>query len=124
MADATNCLRILGELGIDTDQLWPTSGHSSRIVKGRDGERFPGLYFNQQAGNCYFTVNPAAATVAIDWALWQEAPHSIAVPYFDRGKHNVVPRPGQEQRALRSLLGISSGGGFMNFLKSLFGKSS
>ena len=32
MADATNYLRILGELGIDTDQLQPNQDHSSRIL--------------------------------------------------------------------------------------------
>ena len=122
MADATAYLRILGELGIDTDQLWPNLGHSGRILRKRSGERFPGLYFNRQGQVCYFTLNPRVATIQVDWTLWQEVPASIAVPHFDLDKHNIVPNPGQEQRALRSLLGISSGGGPMNALKSLFGR--
>ena len=123
MAAATDYLRILEELGIDTEQLRSTQSHSSRILKGRDGQRFPGLYFNRQAGISYFTVNSGVAAVEIDWNLWQGVPSAIAVPYFDRGKHNVIPRPGQERRALQSLLGLSSGGGLMGFLRKLFGGS-
>ena len=123
MAAATDYLRILDELGIDTDQLRTTQAHSSRILKGKDGERIPGLYFSRQAGVSYFTANPGVVTVEIDWNLWQNAPPDIAVPYFDRDKHNIVPRPGQERRALASLLGQPSGGGFMGFLKKLFGGS-
>ena len=122
MADATNYLRILGELGIDTDHLQPKSAHSSRILKGRDGQRFAGLYFNRQGGVGYFTLNPGVATTEVDWNLWQNVPSSISVPYFDRDKHNIVPKPGQERRALQSLLGISSGRGLLEFLKSLFGR--
>ena len=122
MADATVYLRILGELGIDTDQLWPNLGHSGRILRKRSGERFPGLYFNRQGQVCYFTLNPRVATVEVDWNLWQEVPDSISVPHFDQDKHNIVPNPGQEQRALRSLLGAPSGGGFLNALKRLFGR--
>lgn len=122
MADATNYLRILGELGIDTDHLWPNLGHSGRILRKRDGERFPGLYFNRQGAVCYFTLNPRVATVQIDWNLWQNVPDSIAVPHFDEDKHNIVPKPGQERRALQSLLGISTGRGLLEFLKSLFGR--
>ena len=101
MAAATDHLRILDELGIDTEQLRSTGGHSSRILKGKDGQRYPGLYFNRQAGTSYFTVNSGVAAVEIDWNLWQNAPPSISVPYFDRDKHNVVPRPGQERRHCR-----------------------
>ena len=122
MAAANDYLRILGELGVDTGQLWPRLGHSGRILRNRTGERFPGLYFNRQGGVSYFTINPAVATVAIDWNLWQEVPPSITVPHFDRDKHNIVPRPGMEQRALRSLLGLPSGGGLMEFLRSIFGR--
>ena len=122
MADATVYLRILGELGIDTDQIWPNLGHSGRILRKRSGERFPGLYFNRHGQVCYFTLNPRVATAQVDWTLWQEVPASIAVPHFDQDKHNIVPNPGQEQRALRSLLGIPSGGGILNGLKSLFGR--
>jgi hypothetical protein len=121
MAAATDYLRILGELGIDTDQLWPKSGHGSRILKNRNGERFPGLYFNRQNEAGYFTISPGVASVEIDWNLWQEVPPAIAVPYFDRDKNNIVPKPGQERQALRSLLGQSSGGGLMNTLKAWFG---
>ena len=124
MAVATDYLRILGELGIDTDQLLPKSGHASRILKSRDGERLPGLHFSSQNGAGYFTVNPGVATATIDWNLWQEVPPTVTVPRFDRDKHNIVPKPGQEQRALRSLLGQeSSGGGLMNAVRRLFGGS-
>ena len=122
MADATNYLRILGELGIDTDQLQPKSGHSSRILKGRDGQRHSGIHFNRQGGIAYFTLNPAAAAVEIDWNLWQDVSSSVAVPYFDRDKHNVVPKQGQEERALRSLLGLPPNRGLMEFLRSIFGR--
>ena len=121
MAAATDYLRILGDLGIDTDQLEPKQDHSSRLLKGRDGQRYSGLYLNRQAGITYFAVNTGAATVEIDWNLWQAVPPSVTVPRFDLDKHNIVPKPGQERRAIQSLLGISSGGGFMNFLKGLFG---
>lgn len=124
MAAATDYLRILEELGVDTDQLRPTQAHASRILKGRDGQRFSGLYVNRQAGVTYFTVTPGVATAEVDWNLWQQAPPSIAVPYFDRDKQNIVPRPGQERQALRSLLGLPPEGGFLNFLKKLFGRSS
>lgn len=124
MAAANDYLRILGELGVDTDQLAPKSGLASRILKSADGERVPGIYVNRQGGGVYFTVNPGAATVEIDWNLWQNVSSEVAVPYFDQGKHNIVPRPGMEERALRSLLGLPAGGGFMNFLRRLFGGSS
>ena len=124
MATATDYLRILEELGIDTDQLWPKLGHSGRILRTRSGERYSGLYFNHQGDVCYFTVNPRVATVTVDWNLWQDVPATVAVPYFDRDKQNVVPRPGQERQALRSLLGPPPEGGFLNSLKKLFGRSS
>ena len=121
MAAATDYLQILGDLGIDTDQSGPRQANSGRILKGKDGQRYSGIYLNRQAGITYFAVNPGAATVEIDWNLWQAVPTSVSVPRFDLDKHNIVPKPGQEQRALRSLLGMSSGGGFLNFLKGLFG---
>ena len=124
MAAATDYLRILDELGIDTEQLRPVQAHSSRILKGKDGQRFPGLYFNRQGAVSYFTVNPGVAAVDVDWNLWQNAPSSVTIPRFDRGKHNIVPRPGQERRAFQSLLGLPSGGGFMGFLRRLFGGGS
>ena len=124
MATATDYLRTLEELGIDTGQLRPSQSHASRILKGRNGERFPGLFVNRQVGITYFSVNPAVATVTVDWNLWQNVPATIAVPYFDRDKQNIVPKPGQERQALRSLLGLPPEGGFMNFLKKLFGRSS
>lgn len=124
MAATADYLRTLKELGIDTAQLRPIRGHASRILKGTDGERITGLYINRQAGVSYFTVDTNVATVAIDWNLWQSVPTTIAVPYFDRDKANIIPRPGQEQPALRSLLGLPSEGGFLNFLKNLFGRSS
>ena len=124
MAATTDYLRILEELGVDTGQMRTSAAHASRILKGRDGEGFTGLYVNRQAGITYFTVNPEVATVEVDWSLWQNVPSAIAVPYFDRDKHNVVPRPGQERQALRSLLGLPPEGGFLNFLRNLFGRSS
>ncbi len=124
MADATNYLRILEELGIDTDQLWPRLGHTGRILRTKTGERFPGLYVNHQEGISYFTLNPRVATVEIDWNLWQNVPAAVTIPHFDRDKNNIVPRPGQERQALRSLLGIPPEGGFLNFLRNLFGRSS
>jgi len=124
MAAPTDYLRILEELGVDTDQLRPIQAHASRILKGRDGQRFSGLYVNRQAGVTYFTVTPGVATAEVDWNLWQQAPSAITVPYFDRDKRNIVPRPGQERQALRSLLGLPPEGGFLNFLKKLFGRSS
>ena len=122
MAAATDYLRILEELGIDTDQQRPNQAHASRILKGRNGERYPGLHINRQSGITYFTVNPSVATVTIDGNLWQNVPQTISVPYFDREKHNIVPRPGQERPALRSLLGMAQEGGFMNSLKAWIGK--
>lgn len=124
MAATTDYLRNLEELGIDTSQSRPSQSHASRILKGRDGERFPGLYVNRQAGITYFSVDSAVATVTVDWNLWQSVPATVAVPYFDRDKQNIVPRPSQERQALRSLLGLPPEGGFMNFLKGLFGRSS
>ena len=105
MATTADYLRILEELGIDTNQLWPRLGHTGRILRTRTGEQYRGLYFNHQEGFCYFTINPRVATVNIDWNLWQNVPPAIAVPDFDRDKHNIVPNPGQERQALRSLLG-------------------
>ena len=122
MAAATDYLQILGDLGIDTDQTWPRLGHTGRILRTTEGVRFSGLYFNHQGGVCYFTVNPRVATVEIDWNLWQVAPPSVTIPHFDLDKHNIVPKPGQERRALQSLLGISSGGGLMGFLRGRFGR--
>lgn len=124
MATATEYLRILEELGIDTDQLWPKLGHTGRILRNRSGEKYSGLYFNHQQGVCYFTLNPRVATVTINWNLWQNVPSAIEVPYFDRDKDNIVPRAGQERQALRSLLGLPPEGGFLNSLKKLFGRSS
>ena len=124
MAATTDYLHILEELGVDTGQMRTSAAHASRILKGRDGEGFTGLYVNRQAGITYFTVNPEVATVEVDWSLWQNVPSAIAVPYFDRDKHNVVPRPGHERQALRSLLGLPPEGGFLNFLRKLFGRSS
>lgn len=124
MQAAPDYLRTLEELGVDTGQMQPGQAQASRILRGRDGERFPGIHVNRQAGITYFTVDSGVATVAVDWNLWQNAPPSIAVPYFDRDKHNIVPRPGQERQALRSLLGLPPEGGLMNFLRNLFGRSS
>ena len=124
MAAATDYLSTLEELGIDTGQSRPGHSHASRILRGRDGERFPGLYVNRQAGVTYFSVNTAVATVTVDWNLWQNVPATVTAPYFDRDKQNIVPRPGQERQALRSLLGLPQEGGFMNILKRLFGRSS
>ena len=122
MAAATDYLRILGDLGIDTDQSGPRQDNSSRILRGKDGQRYSGLHLNRQAGITYFVVDPGAATVEIDWSLWQEAPASVSIPRFDLDKHSIVPRPGQERQALQSLLGVPSSGGLMNFLKGLFGR--
>lgn len=106
MATANDYLRILEELGIDTDQLWPKLGHTGRILRMRSGAKYSGLYFNHQQGTCYFTLNPRVATVTIDWNLWQNVPPAIEVPHFDLDKDNIVPRVGQERQALRSLLGL------------------
>ena len=122
MAAATDYLRILGDLGIDTDQSGPRQDNSSRLLRGRDGQRYPGLHLNRQAGITYFAVNPGVATAEIDWNLWQETPPSVSIPRFDLDKHNIVPKPGQERQALQSLLGVSSSGGLLNFLKGLFGR--
>ena len=122
MAAANDYLRILGELGVDTGQLAPKSAFASRILKSTGGERLPGIYVNRQGGSVYFTVNPGAATVEVDWNLWQNVSSEVVVPYFDRGKHNIVPRPGMEQRALRSLLGLPPSRGLMEFLRSIFGR--
>ncbi|MDE2779694.1 MAG: hypothetical protein OXI91_08470 [Chloroflexota bacterium] len=122
MAAATDYLRILGDLGIDTDQSGPRQDNSSRILRGKDGRRYSGLHLNRQAGITYFVVSPGAAAAEIDWNLWQEAPPSVSIPRFDLDKQNIVPKPGQERRALQSLLGVSSSGGLLNFLKGLFGR--
>ena len=124
MASAADYVRILEELGIDTNQLWPRLDHTGRILRTRSGERYSGLYFNHHGGICYFTVNPRVATVNIDWKLWQEVPPTIAVPHYDHDKHNIVPRPGQERRALRTLLSLPANRGFLNSLRKPFGRSS
>ena len=122
MADANVYLRVLGELGIDTGQLAAKSDHAGRILRDRDGQRVPGLYINRQGGTSYFSINPGVATVELDWGLWQEAPPGVAVPFFDRDKHNVIPRPGQERPALRNLLGLPAEKGFLSSLKSWFAR--
>ncbi len=124
MAATTDYLRILEDLGVDTGHMRTSAAHASRILKEKDGEGFTGLYINRQAGITYFTVNPEVATVEVDWNLWQTVPSAIAVPYFDRDKQNIVPKPGQEREALRSLLGLPPEGGFLHFLRNLFGRSS
>ena len=94
MAAATDYLRILGDLGIDTDQSGPRQDNSSRILRGKDGRRYSGLHLNRQAGITYFVVSPGAAAGEIDWNLWQEAPPSVSIPRFDLDKHNIVPKTG------------------------------
>ena len=104
MATTADYLTILEALGIDTDKLWPNLGSTGWILRKRSGEQYPGLYFNHRKDVCYFTLNPRVATVTIDWSLWQNVPPTIAVPHKDRDKHNIVPMPGQDRQALRSLL--------------------
>ena len=105
MTDVADYVRILEELGIDTDQLWPTLGHTGRILRTRGGRSFHGLYFNHRQRICYFTLNPRIATVEIDWNLWRDGLSLIEIPPYDRDKYNVVPKQGLERMALRSLLG-------------------
>ena len=105
MFEASDYLHILDALGVDTDQFWPTLGHSGRILRTKSGRQFPGLYFNRRKEVCYFVLNQRVATVEIDWDLWEDFPSTL-VPQHDHDKYTIVPKPGLERRALRSLLGL------------------
>ena len=91
-------LNILDHLGVDTHDLKP-----GKVLRMRDGRRAPGMYFNcKKSIGIYFTLylpGPFA-----NESLWDYLPDEQIGKRRDKGKPNVVPKPGMERRALRQLL--------------------
>ena len=96
----TEYLRVLDEIGIDTSYQYPNCGH---ILKSRDGRKYDGVYFNRNRfGVIHFTLNPNAA-LRPDSKLWDYLPDR-EIKLVDKGKPNIVPKPGKERAALQLLL--------------------
>ena len=100
MTEASEYLRILEDLGVDTSGL---VANNSRVLRMLDGRKVDGVYFNRNRDGVLYLVVNSNSTVTVDRRLWRTLPDE-QVKLKDRGRCNIYPNPGMERQALRGLL--------------------